>query len=84
LKGIRETIPISSQNAYYDPLSYIFYYPYGGTGYSPEMFDNTNKRITLMDYYNYRIHVRESRADASHSIGRDVLFYGGKLSLKFW
>ncbi len=78
------TIPLKSTNSFYDPLSYILYYPYGGTGYSEDLKDVANRKITLKKYYNYRIQVRESRRQASFTIGQDVLLYGGKLSLRFW
>ena len=62
-------------NDYVDPMSYPLLFPYGEKGWNPEIrYVGGNHRVTLIDFYSYRLSVRTKE---------DYLFSTEKLFQQF-
>ena len=69
---------IPATDASYDPLAYVLTHLHGDAGWIIGMKTSSNKNITAMDFYCYRLHFRE---DANNVIDleSDYIFRGGLL-----
>ena len=79
---------IRSTSPFYDPYNYVLYHLLGDYGWTYDMTcrveGTTNcHKITAREYYSYRAHVRD-QLHVRNAIGEDILFYGGRLSLRYF
>ena len=67
---------ISIYHRSYDPLQYVLLFPYGEDGWELDMLrkDKQNK-LTLLDYYSYRLQVRKNHHNTLMKAGRLTQIY---------
>ena len=50
---------ISIYHRSYDPLQYVLMFPHGDDGWELDMYSNSNRKISGMDFYSYRLQIRK-------------------------
>ena len=74
-KGTNLLRDIWETHAMYDPLHYVLLFPYGTLGWNLYMKNKSQKRLTALKYYRYRI--MERKIESNH------IFRGGLLFQKY-
>ncbi|CAG8734407.1 23865_t:CDS:2, partial [Racocetra persica] len=63
---------VSELSGCYDPMQYPLLFPRGDYGWHPGILQNTSqKKVTMRQYYSYKLHFRE--------LSSTLLFFGGRL-----
>ena len=70
--GPGNVVVLSESHPFYEPLHFVFFYPYGSRGWSWDMKSANGKRLTLRDYTAFFMHQRDPPDNS-------LFLYGGKL-----
>ncbi len=68
-----ETTTIKSSNPFYDAAAYSIYHINGEGTWHPLICKSDGKKISCLNYYKYKAHVRED----GNIVGRDIVLHGG-------
>ena len=70
---------LQSNNSLYDPMSYTLLFPYWTLGWTDDLIQINDKKLSEMKYYSYRLHFR----DKLNHIDFDGILHSGLLSHQY-